>query len=300
MGYDHMVTTSRRPASLEVVRGRAPALSMVSGSWLGRLVLWLAGRTSAALFGMFLAWFAVWTAVAYLVLDTVVSAQDQADLGTIAGPLMGALGALFAFLTAFVITTEWGQHREAEHTVGMEADACVRLAWISQSPGCDGAAIRRDLAAYLGSVLNEEWPALADGGGCEATHDRMSELQYRVRGIAGEPNVPASVSNDLTTAADAIAVTRAERLNAASRDLPTPLFLLAFLSGVVLTLNAIVLALHLDHAHGLAIAGIVALIPLDLALLLAIAMPFKGDLRVEGHALVRVLHNLTSGRYGPL
>jgi hypothetical protein len=300
MGYDQMVTAAPRPAALEVARGPAAALSMASGSGLGRLVRWLAGRTSAALFGMFLAWFVVWTASAYLVLDTVISAQDQADLGTIAGPLMGALGALFAFLTAFVITTEWGQHREVEHTVGMEADACVRLAWISQSPGCDGAAIRRGLAAYLASVLNEEWPALADGGGCEATHDRMSELQYRVRGVAAEPVVPASVSNDLTTAADAVAVTRAERLNAAARDLPTPLFLLAFLSGVVLTLNAIVLALHLDRAHALAIAGIVALIPLDLALLLAIAMPFKGDLRVEGHALVRVLDNLTRGRYGPL
>jgi hypothetical protein len=300
MGYDHMVTAAPPPAPLEVVRGPGPALSMASGSWLGRLVRWLAGRPSAALFGMFLAWFAVWTALAYLVLDTVIPAQDQADLGTIAGPLMGALGALFAFLTAFVITTEWGQHREAEHTVGMEADACVRLAWISQSPGCDGAAIRRDLAAYLGSVLNEEWPALTDGAGCEATHDRMSELQYRARGVAAEPSVPASVSNDLTTAADAIAVTRSERLNAAARDLPTPLFLLAFLSGVVLTLNAIVLALHVDRAHGLAIAGIVALIPLDLALLLAIAMPFKGDLRVEGHALIRVLENLTRGRYGRL
>ena len=295
-----MVTAARRPIAPEVVRGRAPALSMARGSWLGRFVRWLAGRTSAALFGMFLGWFAVWTAVAYLVLDTVIAAQDQADLGTIAGALMGALGALFAFLTAFVITTEWGQHREAEHTIGMEADACVRLAWISQSPGCDGAAIRRDLANYLASVLNEEWPALAAGDGCEATHDHMSELQYRVRSIAAEPDVPASVSNDLTTAADAIAVTRAERLNAAARDLPTPLFLLAFLSGVVLTLNAIVLALHLDQAHGLAIAGIVALIPLDLALLLAIAMPFKGDLRVEGHAVVRVLDNLTRGRYGPL
>jgi hypothetical protein len=300
MGSDDMVTAPLRPAAPEVAHGPAPALSMASGSGLGRLVRWLAGRTSVALFGMFLAWFAVWAALAYLVLDTVISAQDQADLGTIAGPLMGALGALFAFLTAFVITTEWGQHREAEHTVGMEADACVRLAWISQSPGCNGAAIRHHLAAYLASVLNEEWPALADGGGCEATHDRMSQLQYRVRGIAAEPDVPASVSNDLTAAADAIAVTRAERLNAAARDLPTPLFLLAFLSGVVLTLNAIVLALHLDRAHALAIAGIVALIPLDLALLLAIAMPFKGDLRVEGHALVRVLDNLTRGRYGPL
>jgi len=273
---------------------------MASRSWLGRLVRWLAGRTSAELFGMFLAWFAVWTAAAYLVLDTVIRAQDQEDLGIIAGSLMGALGALFAFLTAFVITIQWGQHRETEHPVGMEADACVRLAWISQSTGCDGATIRRDRAAYLRSVLNEEWPALGDGGGCEATHDRMSELQYRVRGIAADTDVPAPVSNDLTTAADAIAVTRSERLNAAARDLPTPLFLLAFLSGVVLALNAIVLALRLDHAYGLAIGGIVALVPLDLALLLAIAMPFDGDLRVEGHALVRVLDNLERGRYGPL
>jgi hypothetical protein len=300
MGYDDVVTTTPRPPTTGVARDRVPALSMANQSWLGRLVRWLAGRPSAALFGMFLGWFTAWTVAVYLVLDAVIGAQDQADLGAIAGSLMGALGALFAFLTAFVITIQWGQHRETEHTVGMEADACVRLAWISQSPGCDGATIRRDLAAYVHSVLKEEWPALESGAGCEATHDHMSTLQYRVRGIAAEAGVPTSVSNDLATAADAIAVTRAERLNAAARDLPTPLFLLAFLSGVVLALNATVLALHLDHAYGLAIGGVVALIPLDLALLLAIAMPFQGDLRVEGRALGRVLDNLRAGRYGPL
>jgi hypothetical protein len=263
-------------------------LSMCDRSWLGRVVRWLAGRPSGALFGTFLAWFAVWTAAAYLLLDAAIGTKGQGDLGVIAGSLMGALGALFAFLTAFVITIEWGQHREAERTVGMEADACVRLAWISQSPGCEGAAIRRGLAAYLGSVLHEEWPALEDGAGCESTHDRMSELQYLVRGTAAQPDVPASVSDDLTTAADAIAVTRSERLNAAA------------LSGVVLALNAIILALHLGRAYSLAVAGIVALIPLDLALLLAIAMPFQGDLHVEGHALARVQENLGRGRYGPL
>ncbi len=289
-----------QPATAGDAREPTMALSMGNRSWLGRFVGSLAGRSSAALFGMFLAWFAVWTAGAYLLLDAVIGAKDQADLGTIAGSLMGALGALFAFLTAFVITIEWGQHREVERIVGMEADACVRLAWISHSPGCDGAAIRRDLAAYLQSVLNDEWSVLAEGAGCEATHDQMSELQYRVRGIAAQPDVPPSVADGLTTAADAIAVTRSERLNAAAHDLPTPLFLLAFLSGVVLALNAVALALHLDRAYSLAIAGIVALIPLDLALLLAIALPFRGDLRVEGHPLARVLDNLTRGRYGPL
>jgi hypothetical protein len=276
------------------------ALSRGNRSGLGRLVRWLAGRPSAALSGVLLAWFAIWTVAAYGSLDAVIGAAARDDLKTVAGSLMGALGALFAFLTAFVITLEWGQHREAEHTVGMEADACVRLAWISHSPGCDGVAIRRDLSAYLRSVLDEEWAALRKGAGCEATHDRMSELQYRARGIAAESGVPASVAEDLTTAADAIAVTRSERLNAAARDLPTPLFLLAFVSGVVLALNTVVLALELDGAYNLAIAGIWALIPLDLALLLAVAMPFKGDVRVEGHALARVLDNLERGRYGPL
>jgi hypothetical protein len=295
-----MVTTAGRPPKTEVPRTGVIALSMANRSWLGRLVGWLAGRSSADLFAMFLAWFAVWSAAAYLLLDSVIGGKGERDLGIVAGSLTGALGALFAVLTAFVITTEWGYHREAERTVGMEADACVRLAWISNSPGCEGAVIRRDLAAYLDSVLNEEWPALSDGAECEATHDRMSELQYRVRGIAAQPDVPASVADDLTTAADAIAITRSERLSAAARDLPTPLFLLAFLSGVLLALNAIVLGLHLGHAYSLAIAGLVVLIPADLALLLAIAMPFSGDVRVEGHSLVRVLHNLTSRRYGPV
>ena len=59
-------------------------------------------------------------------------------------------------------------------------------------------------------------------------------------------------------------------------------------------------SLRLDHVYSLAMAGMVALIPLDLALILAIGMPFKGDLHVEGHALARVLENLTKGRYGAL
>jgi Protein of unknown function (DUF4239) len=296
-----MVSTAPRQGMTAVDRRPAMALSMANQSWLGRLVRWLAGQSSAALFAMFLAWFAVWTVAAYLVLDEIIGTETQTDLVPIAGSLMGALGALFAFLTAFAITTEWGQHREAENTIGMEADACLRLAWISGSPGCDGFAIRRDLAAYVRSVLDEEWPALArSGDGCEVTHDRMSALQYRVRHIAAEPDVPASVSADLTTAADAIAVTRSNRLNAAARDLPTPLFLLAFLSGVALALNAVVLALHVDRSYALAIAGIAAVIPLDLALLLAIAVPFGGDLQVDAHPLARVLANLERGRYGPL
>jgi hypothetical protein len=61
-----------------------------------------------------------------------------------------------------------------------------------------------------------------------------------------------------------------------------------------------VIPLHVDRNYALTIAGIAAVIPLDLALLLAIAMPFGGDLQVDAHPFARVLANLAGGRYGPL
>ena len=92
---------------------------------------------------------------------------------------------------------------------------------------------------------------------------------------------------------------RTDRLNGAARDLPTPLFLLAFISGVVLALNAAVLALHVEPGYGVAIGGLIVLIAADLALLMAIATPFSGDLRIEGRPLARVHADLEVGRYGP-
>ena len=84
-----------------------------------------------------------------------------------------------------------------------------------------------------------------------------------------------------------MAVTRADRLNAAGHDLPTPLFLLAFLAGVMLTLNAVALSLHLERGYSIVIGGLVILIAMDLALLVALSTPFAGALRVHGRALAR-------------
>jgi hypothetical protein len=265
---------------------------------VGRLVRWLADRTWSALFGLFFAWFVAWTGIAYVVLNELVSGADQEDLATLAASLMTAFGALFAFLTAFVITIEWNQRRDAEHNVGLEADACVRLAWASQYPGCDGPAILAALRSYLRSVLDDEWPALAKGaGGSPATHDQLGAVQRLIRHIAAEPALAPSVGTDLTAAVNQIAVTRADRINQASHDLPTPLFLLAFLSGIMLTLNAISVSLRFEPGFLALIGGLVMLVALDLALLVAIGSPFSGGLRVGRRPLEHVLDDLDRNRY---
>jgi len=267
---------------------------------VARLLRWLAQRSSWALFAIFLTWFIGWTVAAFFGLDAIVASERQPDLSSVAGSMMGAVGALFAFLTGFVIASEWTQHRDADHTVGMEADACVRLAWAAAAPQCDGIAIRTDLVTYLRSVVTDEWPRLVAGAfGAPQTHDRMTELQGRIRRISADGDVPPTVAGDLTQAADAISVMRADRCNAARHDLPAPLFLLTFVAGIVLVLTTVALALRLEGGDAILLGGIVVAIALDLALLVAISVPFTGSLAVRPSALEHVLEDLETGRYGP-
>ena len=272
---------------------------MNPGSVLDDLLRRLARIRGMELFGIFLAWFVVWSAAVYIVLNEIVPAPDQTDLGTLAASLMTAFGALFAFLTAFGINLEWGNHRDAEQTIGKEADAALRLAGASEAREADGPEIRRELGMYLRSVINDEWPTLAQGSaGSEDTHDTMRALQTRVRTIATDGDLSHPLTADLLKAADALAVARADRLNAAGHDLSTPLFGLAFLSGVMLAINSIAVSLRFEPGYVLLIGGLIVLIALDLALLVTIGSPFNGPLKVKPRPLQRMLDHLEAGRYG--
>lgn len=234
----------------------------------------------------FLAWFAVWSLAVLVALEIVVAEGRQREMASVAGPLMPAIGALFAFVTAFVIATEWTRHRDAERNVGEEADAALRFGLTSRWPGFDGSVLRGRLAAYLDSVIGEEWPALAHGAPAPETAQHLASFERDVRTTLATEQVSQVVAADLLGSADAVALTRADRLHAARQELPPPLFVLAFLSGVVLNLNAIALALRLDGWVGIVIGGLVVVIALDLALVVAIGAPFRGSLRIDEWPLV--------------
>ena len=125
-------------------------------AWLSGLSAW----SSPLLFGGFLIWFVGWTVLAGFVLDATVDEADQLAMADAAGRLIPAVGVLFALLTAFVITNQWNRSRSAEGTIGSEADACVRLALTSRSPGIDGPQVRSLLITYLHTILESEWDSL--------------------------------------------------------------------------------------------------------------------------------------------
>lgn len=272
--------------------------------WLwARFESWLSGLSALSpplLFGLFLTWFLGWTVLAGVVLDALVDDTQQARMANAAGRLMPAVGVLFALLTAFVITNQWNRSRSGEGIVGGEAAAGIRLALASQSPGIDGQRVRSRLADYLHSVLAIEWDTLRhERAGSGQTAAALSRLERTARAEATAPGVRGAVCTDLLAAAEGVAVARRDRLNLSGHGLPAPLFLLTFVSGVVLSLNAIAVAVSLDAWVAIIIGGLVVLIALDLALVVAISDPFRGPMRVLPAPIEAVLGELEAGDYGP-
>ncbi len=255
----------------------------------------LTGQPGPVVFAGFLIWFIAWSVAAAIVFDLLVPADSETDLARVAGPIIPALGVMFAFLAAFAINTEWGQLRDAQHTADLEADAAARFALIAESPGLDAPSLRRMLQNYLGHVVDDEWPLLPGGRGSPRARDALAEMFRETCEIVAGPAINPVSGTDLLGSIDAMVSIRRDRLSLASRSMPPALLLLAFASGVVLCLDAVLVALPHAQWVGVTVGGLVVITALALALVVAVSAPYRGTISVDPLPLAIVLGEVNQG-----
>ena len=80
-----------------------------------------------------------------------------------ASPLMPTLGALFAFLSGFVIAAQWSTQASANSVVSRMSTASARLAWASTAPGASTIKIQAALSSDLTTTTENGWGQLQTG-----------------------------------------------------------------------------------------------------------------------------------------
>jgi hypothetical protein len=260
-----------------------------------RVMSILTGLSGVMVFGGFLVWFMGWTVVAAAVFEATVPEENQANMAVVAAPLIPALGAMFAFLTAFAINTEWGQLRDAQHAVELEADAAARFALVAGSPGLDKVHLRTLLQRYLRLLVDDEWTTLPEGRGSEEARETLGTIFRETRSLVATSTVSTVNGADLLAAVDSLVSLRRDRLSLASRSMPPALLLLAFASGVVLCLDAVLLALPYRQWEVVTVGGVVVVTALALALVVAVSAPYRGTISVDSRPIEVVLDELSRG-----
>lgn len=252
-----------------------------------------------------LPWWVLVAAILLLCLGTVAGTRrlvphlfgDDVDRASaLAATLTAAFGALFAFLSAFLITNEWTQHNTAETAIANESAAVARLAWAADAPGVDQNQIVTALQSYLDTTVADDWTAMGTGEvDSLPSNQPYRELQTVVRREATAAGVTSPTATEMLTALDTLAQGRRDRLVAADRVMPGAIYGVVVISGIALIVNSVVVAASRSWKTGRIVGSIALIIACDLALALIISGPFEGSYVASPQPLQRVDTQLHDG-----
>jgi hypothetical protein len=244
---------------------------------------------------------AAFAAFALLVLHLTLHPQRREGAGATAAAYMTVLGSLFAILTGFLINSEYATLRQAQNVIGTEVASAGQLAYASASlPPPDTALVQESLAGYLGDVSGGEWRMLSrDPGGRSAAADDLALLSRQVFDVGTRPYAPSAAVDAMQGALASVTESRRQRIVIASQELPLPLFALSAITGAALIVGAMLVTLRAGPRFAFVAAGIVLVVGLDLAAILAISAPFAGPFPVSTIPIEQLAREIAEGQYLP-
>jgi hypothetical protein len=228
------------------------------------------------------------------------SPEQRDEAHAIAAALMTAFAAAFVLLTALTLANEVASLSSAQNIVSAEAADASSLAWASTNPGVSSTPIQAALRNYLLATRTNEWHGSAAANGDDAATDNaLAALERTVRRQAARPTVEIPTSNELLTNLDALTSQRRLRLAAAARSLPDFYVVLVVVTGLALIVNTSVVGARGDWRAALVTTSLTLVIGLSVALLLALATPWRGPIDVSGQPIDAVIRDLSTGYFHP-
>jgi hypothetical protein len=231
---------------------------------------------------------------------TIHPPEERAEAHAIAAALMTAFAAAFVLLTALTLANEIASLSAAQNIVSTEAADASSLAWASTNPGVSSTPIQVALGNYLLATRTNEWHGSAAANGDDpATDNALATLERSVRRQATRPTLGIPTSNELLTNLDALTSQRRLRLAAAARSLPDFYAVLVVVTGLALIVNTSVVGARGGWRTALATTSLTLVIALSIALLFALATPWRGAVEVSGQPIDAVIKDLHTGYFHP-
>jgi hypothetical protein len=205
------------------------------------------------------------------------------------------IGTLYAVLIAFAIFVVWTGFKEAGENLEQEANEIGDLSRLSTvMPDPLRQNIRTALLEYLNSVMEDEFPAMAEGRESQRTWDAVQKL-WNVYGT-GQPNNPQMQAyyteslrhlNELSNA-------RRIRLFTNRGTVPLSLWCLLCSGGIVLVAFTYLFGHESVWSQAGMTAALAGILAFSLFLILSLDSPYSGVARVSPASFKLELEHVTA------
>ena len=224
-----------------------------------------------------------------------VTVEKLAKNNEVAGFKFAVVGVLYAVLLAFAIIIVWERFSDAENNVATEAGAAANIYRLSQGlNGQPGIALRGALTNYVRTVISDGWPNMERGTPSDSAREALDAVYKAALTLdSPEGRDPALVS-EILRQLDTITQMRRVRLSAAEGLVPGVIWPILF-GGALITMAYTFFFGSQNLGAQTLMTGMLSMIIFS-GLLAAIVIdhPFAGVVKVEPHALTRVLEDFGS------
>ena len=210
----------------------------------------------------------------------------------VAGFKFATVGVLYAVLLAFAVIIVWEKFSDAENDVAQEAGAAATVYRLADGMGADpGAALRREVSAYLKVAIAEDWPAMALGGGSRAATQALDQLYAALLTYSPGDRRGAALLSEVLHQLDQMTQGRRARLVMASGIVPGVVWLVLF-GGAILTIGfTFFFGTENLRAQTMMTGALSLLILSGLLIIVVIDHPFAGSVKVGPEPLAAVLED---------
>jgi hypothetical protein len=236
----------------------------------------------------------------------VTSRQRHND---VAGFIYAALGVIYAVLLALVVIAVWEEYGRARVTVEGEANALAEIFWLAHRlPEPEGRELQELARSYAEEMVDEEWPLMEQGraplmeDARESTPgwDRIDDIRATLQEVeprsASGQELYAEGLDQVQRLADA----RRTRLVQAEEGIPSVLWVVLIVGGMVAVGFAYLFGLANTWAHRLMVVSLAGVIALVLFTIGALEHPFSGGARIGPEAFELVLNRFETSKLSDL
>ena len=224
-----------------------------------------------------------------LVLRLVPTERRQRH-NDVAGFIYAVLGVTYAVLLGLVLIAVWDDWEAAASTATDEANELAGIFWIAHSlPQPEGRHIQELARSYAQVVVNEEWPLMAQGKASPKAWATLDQMRGTIQQLNPTTDAQQVLYKQALERMNDLASARRERLVDAREGIPTILWAVLIVGGVITVGFTYLFGLENTTVHLLMVAALALTISLTLFTVAALDYPFKGDVHIPPTAFEQVL-----------
>jgi uncharacterized protein DUF4239 len=194
---------------------------------------------------------------------------------------------LYAFLLSFVVINLWQSFSQAQRTAVIEAETVAVLYQLTESfPGAQVS--RQTLTQYVRSVVQDEWPAMAEGKSSAKTEALYNQIWQEVRDLVPSTTKEQLLYAELLDQLSILATSRRDRLLMVGGSIPHLMWTTLGYGGLLVLSGLYYLNIGSPKEQTVIDFTVIAMLFATVYLGIELSGPFRGNVKISPRTFERI------------